>query len=185
MPVIGTLFILFFSGMYITMLPMQAKQVILTVVGLCTLALPVALLLFYWMHHWISDIYISDRKERIAPLIVIALFYSIAYWVLHSMHTPYMIQKFVLASAIAVFLTSIISLQWKISIHGVGIGGITGMLASLTLLSPSLLPMLLGSIIVVGIVGYARIKLNAHTPAQYYAGTLLGLVITLGTFFMY
>ena len=185
MPIAGTLFILFCSGLYITMLPAQAKQLILLIVGSCTLALPLFLLLFYWTRRWVSDIYISERHERIMPLILTAVFYYIAYHILHSMHTPYIIQKFVLASTISVFLTSIISLYWKISIHGVGIGGLTGMLTALTIISPSLLPGLMVAIILTGLVGYARISLNAHTPAQFYTGVLLGFMVVSATFFLF
>lgn len=184
MPVAGTLFILFFSGLYITMLPAEAKNIILMIVGLCTLAMPVVLLLFYRTQRWISNFYISERRERIIPLVLTAIFYYIAYRTLHSLHTPFMIQKFVLASAVAVFLTSIISVGWKISIHGVGIGGITGMLAALTAISFTVFPVLLISIILSGVVGYARIRLNAHTPGQYYAGVLLGFSVMLGIFFL-
>ena len=35
-----------------------------------------------------------------------------------------------------------------------------------------------------GIVGYARLKLNAHTPAQVYSGFLLGVVVEIITLFL-
>ncbi len=184
MPVAGTLFILFFSGLYITGLPVRAKEIILLIVGLCTLAFPVTLLLFYRIHRWISSFQVSERRERIMPLILTAVFYYIAYRMLHGLHTPFIIQKFVLISAVAVFLTSIISLTWKISIHGVGIGGLIGMSAALATVSSTLLPGMFGAIILSGIIGYARIKLNAHTPAQYYVGVLLGFLVMFGMFFV-
>ena len=180
MPVLGTLFILFWSGMYITMLPIEVKRAILLIIGFCTVGLPIALFLFYLMRRW----YIAKRRERMLPLICTAIFYYIAYRTLHSIHTPFVIQKFVLASTVAVFLTSIISVFWKISLHGVGIGGVTGMVAALTTVSPMLLPILLGFIILSGVVGYARIRLNAHSPAQYYAGVLLGFGLMFGMFFI-
>ncbi len=184
MPVLGTLFILFWSGMYITMLPIEAKRIIILVVSLCTVGMPIILLVFYWMNHWISNFYISKRRERILPLVLTAIFYYIAYRVLHNMHTPYIIQKFVLASTVTVFFTSFISIFWKISLHGVGIGGVTGMLAALTTISSVLLPALLAFIVLSGVVGYARIRLNAHTPAQYYTGVLLGFGVMFGIFFL-
>ena len=180
MPVLGTLFILFWSGLYITMLPIDVKRAILLIMGFCTVGLPVALFLFYLMRRW----YISKRRERMLPLICTAIFYFIAYRTLHSIHTPFVIQKFVLASTIAVFLTSIISAFWKISLHGVGIGGVTGVIAAMTTVSPVILPILLLSIILSGVVGYARISLNAHSPSQYYAGVLLGFGLMFGVFFI-
>lgn len=183
MPIAGTLFILFFSGLYITTLPAEAKRIILLIVGMCTLVIPAVLLSLFWMYRLISSLYISKRSERIVPLLLTAVFYFVAYRVLHVLHTPYTIQKFVLVSTIAVFATSLISIRWKVSIHGVGIGGFTGMLAALATASPALLYAMLVAVILSGLVGYARIRLNAHTPAQYYAGVLLGFIITFGLFF--
>ncbi len=184
MPMVGTLFILFFSGLYITTLPIQAKKIIVLIIALCTLAFPLMLLLFYWKRRWISNLYLSERQQRVMPMIFTAIFYYIAYRTLHSLHTPLVIQKFVLASTITVFVASVISLRWKISLHGIGIGGITGMLAALSTVSPMMVPALLGAIMLSGVIGYARIRLNAHTPAQYYIGTLLGFIITFGMYFL-
>ena len=166
--------------MYITMLPIEVKRAILLIIVFCTVGLPVALFLFYLMRRW----YIAKRRERMLPLICAAIFYYIAYRTLHSIHTPFIIQKFVLASTVVVFLTSIISVFWRISLHGVGISGVTGMVAALTTVSPMLLPILLVFIILSGLVGYARIRLNAHSPSQYYAGVLLGFGLMFGMFFI-
>ncbi len=180
----GISFILFYSGLYITMLPHEAKQLIVLIVALGTLALPLAMVSFFKMSHFISNFYISDRRERVLPLIISAILYYIAYRVLHMLHTPYIVQKFILASTVAIFLTSIISMRWKISIHGVGIGGIMGMFGALSMVSTSMLPFFLISILLAGVVGYARIRLNAHTPAQVYAGILLGFGVILGMFLL-
>ena len=180
MPVLGTLFILFWSGLYITMLPIEAKRIILIIMTICTVGFPIALFVFYLMRRW----YISKRRERMLPLICTAIFYYIAYRMLHNIHTPHIIQKFILASAVLVFLASIISVFWKISLHGMGIGGITGMIASLTVVSLALLPVLLVFIILSGVVGYARIRLNAHNPLQYFVGVFLGFGLMFGLFFI-
>jgi membrane-associated phospholipid phosphatase len=44
---------------------------------------------------------------------------------------------------------------------------------------------LIAVLLVSGIVAYARLRLNAHTPAQVYTGFLLGFAIELGLMFFY
>jgi membrane-associated phospholipid phosphatase len=39
-------------------------------------------------------------------------------------------------------------------------------------------------VILSGFVGYARLRLNAHTPLQVYVGFLLGTLILTGTVVM-
>lgn len=58
----------------------------------------------------------------------------------------------------------------------IAIGGLSGMILGLSLLSiinNSLL--IYGCLFVSGLIGFARLRLNAHTNAQVYAGYLLGL----------
>jgi membrane-associated phospholipid phosphatase len=40
-------------------------------------------------------------------------------------------------------------------------------------------------LVVSGIVGYARLRLNAHSPAQVYAGFLLGAVLVTLLFVLF
>ena len=44
---------------------------------------------------------------------------------------------------------------------------------------------LIAIILLSGIVAYARLKLNAHTPSQVYSGFVLGFFIELGLMLFY
>jgi membrane-associated phospholipid phosphatase len=182
MPVAGTMFILFCSGMYITFLPVRTKEAILLIVGSCTLALPIALSLVLRIFQDTGKPFLSKRIERIMTLMLTAIFYYIAYRVLHTIHTPHVMQKLVLSFMITTFAASVISWRWDISIYGAGAGVIAGMTAALATAALPLLLALTAAIILSGMVGYARIRLNAHSPVQYYAGNLLGFALTFGTF---
>ncbi len=59
-------------------------------------------------------------------------------------------------------------------------GGMLGMILGLTLLSIITNPIyLIAAILISGLIGFARLKLNAHTQAQVYAGLLSGISIMI------
>ena len=66
----------------------------------------------------------------------------------------------------------IITLRWKISIHASGITGPTTVLIYSTGITGSLLSILLIP------VGWARVKLNAHTWSQFLAGAFVTAITT-------
>jgi membrane-associated phospholipid phosphatase len=69
-----------------------------------------------------------------------------------------------------------VNFRWKISIHMVGIGGITGMLLGLSslFLLDLRVPIII-SILIAGILGSARLRMGAHQPSQVYVGYLVGI----------
>ena len=72
---------------------------------------------------------------------------------------------------------TLISLRWKISAHLTGMGGLCAFIAVLSTTygaSPSVMWVLIASVLISGIVGVARLGLGSHTPAQAGAGFLLG-----------
>lgn len=85
--------------------------------------------------------------------------------------------------AVSILLVGLISLSWQISAHGVGIGGVVGIIASIMLrfsMSDLFFSLLL-LVLLAGLVASARLKLNAHTPAQMGAGLALGLIVSVMT----
>ena len=83
----------------------------------------------------------------------------------------------------AVILAFVISYWWKISLHLIGIGGVTGVLLSLSIrMGLGITPSLIAMIVVASIVATARLHLNAHTPSQTMSGYVLGLfMVTIVT----
>ena len=79
----------------------------------------------------------------------------------------------------ALALTTVITLRWKISAHMVGIGGTAGtVLAIASIHAIPLLPMLAGIILLAGLLGSARLLTSDHTQGQVLAGALLGALCT-------
>jgi uncharacterized membrane protein YqjE len=128
----------------------------------------------------IHSIEMKERKERIIPLIFTLLAYSFGtYMILRlPVFVPSILTRFLLSSTVLVFITLIITYRWKISIHMIGIGGLTGVfLAISNVFWYNTFPLLLGSILMAGFVGTARLKLDTHSPSQIFTGFLIGVSV--------
>jgi membrane-associated phospholipid phosphatase len=181
-PTYGILLLLYTVVPY-SLMSDKGKYVIITLVASCTLIIPVAFLplLFYRkLHNFLVH---NDRQERILPLLITSVSYYIAFYLLRKIGAPFLFQIFIFASALSVVFVLIISMFWKISAHTVGIGGLTALITILLLFyrTDVMLYMML-SIILCGIIGYSRLSLNAHSPAQVYSGYLIGFFVTYGSF---
>jgi hypothetical protein len=91
------------------------------------------------------------------------------------MNTIGFIQIMILASSILIFICMLISLRWKISAHLIGIGGLLGALFfyAVSFVANFTYIIILLSIIA-GVVAYARLQLQTHSPWQVYAGFITG-----------
>ena len=72
----------------------------------------------------------------------------------------------------------LINFRWKISAHTVSMGGVIGAFFGLqSVLQIDMLLQISASILIAGLVGFARLKAGKHSPAQVYAGYLLGFAV--------
>ena len=136
----------------------------------------------------ITDFNISKRKERFPVLIVVLIYYSLAYIVFKDLNENLVqiIDNFLsllFGGLILLILSLIISLKWKISLHSVGV---SGMAAGFIALSTTMgfvknydqLILINGLLLIImGIVSSSRLFLKAHKPLEVYAGLILGFIV--------
>jgi len=97
---------------------------------------------------------------------------------LRNIQAPEIISSFISGCFIATVTAAIINIWWKISLHAIGMGGITGLLVIITVLKfcyPENL--IFQAILYSGIVATARLWLNTHNLLQIVAGYVLGYII--------
>lgn len=185
MPVFG-LFILFNSGTYFSFLPVEFKRSVFLIVGICTLAMPLIFIPFFLYRKIITNIEMSSSQERIVPLIITAGLYLLAYYLMKNPAVPKALQVFLLGASLCVLANLFITLTWKISAHMIGLGGIVGMIVSLSLiLHSNVISYLMLFLILSGLAGTARLLLNSHTPAQVYTGFAVGFAIMFSALFIF
>ncbi|MBP6828316.1 MAG: hypothetical protein KA165_17250 [Saprospiraceae bacterium] len=146
---------------------------------------------------FIKSLQMGDKQERIGPYIIAGVFYLWLYKNLSSGgQTPSIYLTFVLGATIALFFNFFINIFTKISAHAAGMGGFIAMIL-LMLKQPewvkyglgipvfggvielSLFAVLALVILLAGMVGTARLALNAHIPADLYRGYAAGFAAVL------
>lgn len=147
------------------------------------------IVLFYVIHRSVSvgNMFMEDRKERFYPFLFTGFFYAaIAYMFLQSgLHANVVV--IMGGIALSVILVAIITHFWKISAHAVGICGVLGYVLIIAVYYPYELMLypIIGVAFLAGLLLSARLNLNAHTPAQVFAGALLGLVTSASSYYLF
>lgn len=150
-------------------------QITLTVCAF-TFVLPVFNIYLMYKLKRVNTLMLSDRSDRTFPYIMTAIFYFGLFYLFYDLRIWESIKLFVLCAGTGILLTAVINLRYKISAHMVGIGGLIGMMISLSvLLRYDLFLFILSAVLISGVIGWARIVLDEHKPSQVYTGFLLGL----------
>jgi len=174
MPLAG-LSILFFSGSYVSFLPIEAKKLILILFASGTLILPALMIPLIYFR---GTLMMEKQNERNIPLALTFIFYLLTYILFLKVPVYNFLHNFMLGALLSVLASLIINLRWKISIHMIGLGGITAfLLISAFTRQINVMPWILVSILASGIAGTARLYLNSHTPGQIYMGYFAGILI--------
>lgn len=155
--------------------PPSVKFALYIIVIFNTLVMPVFISWLLIRRGLIKSFNMDKREERIVPFICNTVLMMVAYYMISRISIPKIFSMLLLGAAASVVLAIIINLKWKVSIHMIGIGGISGMFFGMStfLLIDLRIPILV-SLLVAGIIGTARMSMGAHKPAQLYVGFLVG-----------
>ena len=131
---------------------------------------------------FLQSIHMRVAKDRIIPLIATMTFYFWAQQVFsHLTDTPKIINILLLGAFWGIILLFLASIFFKVSMHTTAAGGAIGIMIVMLVLSPiNLLPALIATILIGGVVGTTRLILREHTPAELWLGYAIGIIVQLG-----
>ncbi|MDD5509184.1 MAG: hypothetical protein PHD25_12805 [Bacteroidales bacterium] len=185
MPTLAMLILLQMPVYFAVVIPSAAKWMLLGIIFFTTFFLPASIIFLMARRGMIHSLYIEAREERTVPYVITAIFFMVAFYLLRSLQLSPVYANFMMGAIILVIAVLLINLFWKISSHMAAVGALTGMCMGLSgFLGMLYLNLIIAGLVLSGIVGYARLRLNAHTPAQVYAGFALGLIL-IGILFMF
>lgn len=166
-------------------IPFQGKLMLLALVLLTVVLLPLFLMVIYRKMGWISSYYLSDKKERKLPLITMGFLQLIMAIMLQRLQISTVFHLFFLTVAALTVVLLLITNYWKISLHTSAIAGLMGALSGMAVaLKIDYILSVLSIVLLAGVVGYARLKLETHNTSQVYAGYIVGFA-TVFLFFLF
>ncbi|HPE57359.1 MAG TPA: hypothetical protein P5514_10455 [Bacteroidales bacterium] len=176
-----SLLLIFSLNNYIALIiPSEYRKIIVIIVAVTTFILPALFILIMYRRKMINSLNMDRREERILPLFITGIFYFLAYNLMRRINLDEIYLRLFLGSFLSVITALVISFFWKISMHMIGMGGFVGALIGVTQIIPVDLALwVMIGVFLSGLTGFARLKLNAHTPLQVYAGFLGGLLVML------
>jgi len=158
----------------ILLYPLQSVQTYLMLAICITFGTLVPLLMMYQLSKrgLISDFYISEKKERTKPFLGAIASYIVGSIALLLVRAPVIVTALMLCTAGNTVIIMLITLRWKISVHASGIAGpVTALIYGTGAWAAVFFLLLIP-------VGWARVRLRAHTPWQILAGVLVTVVST-------
>lgn len=163
---------------------MPVKRLLFLIIVVNNVLLPLALLPFLMYMKFISTWTIREREERAVPMIITTILYATSSYILYRFPVPFFLKAFIFSIFLISLLLTLINFKWKISLHSVGAGAITGLILILSFrLYSHLLLFLIVSFLAGGMIMSARMKLDVHSPRQVWTGFSAGFVLL--TFFMF
>lgn len=186
MPTYAILMLFNINSHYLHVLPFNYKLILLGFVSLFTFILPAASIFFMVKLKLIESLEMHSSKERPIPLIIVALFFYATYHIFSELPVDTIFTLFILGATLLVLISLLINYFYKISLHMMALGGLLATLLGFSFLIHQDIRLYLFLIILIsGLTGTARLKLEAHTPSQVYTGFLLGVIPVIGIIYFY
>ena len=188
MPSYLFLFVITFASSMMQPLPKKSLWQVLAIIFIVTFIIPAISIGTLRLSNFISDLTLVDKKQRITPFLFVTCFYGIsAYMFYAKLNINNLIFLVLTTTTVLLFALTTVTYFWKISVHGAGIGGTIGFMLAISLVYP--IPhfaiALAISIVMAGLVVYARLSLNTHTPLQVYTGIVLGIILCYSSLYFF
>ena len=170
---------------YFIFTPFKLKLILTFTIFSFTFLLPVLNLLILYKLGYVSSLMVEHRRERTFPLLMTSLCYFGLFYMIYDFNIWPAIKLFILGGGLCIFFAAIVTLLWQISAQMIGIGGLIGALFAICyFMQMPILMAICACLIIAGCIGFARLKLNAHTPAQVYVGFIFGCLVQFSLFFL-
>src|SRR5947209_199166 len=121
----------------------------------------------------ISDIEVSNRKERAGPFLFGTMSTIVGLFILLFTNGPKNLETLLFITGVSGIIMMLTTLWWKISIHASSLAGAATVLTILYGI------VMLPTYLLVVLVGWSRVVLRRHTVAQVVVGSLMSIVLTM------
>lgn len=164
-------------------LPSPYKTATITSIGLGLSVMPVTIIGALIAIKVVKDVEMKSKSDRLIPVAMTCLSAWFEFYLTHSsMQMPVPMLRLVESFTLCTTAATIITFFWKISLHGICAGAmlvyicILGTMSQIDFGTP-----LVVIICISGVLCWARLYLQSHTPMQVLVGFLVGVASTLAS----
>ena len=155
-------------------------DVCMIVVFCTTFIIPILILSVLKKFKLIKSLLMEKREDRFIPLFIMVLSLYVTSRFFNGVNALILYNFYLISNLVLCVVAFWINIYWKISFHGIGWGAFTCMLFIMsTIAAPLYLDCFIASILVSGLVGWARLKLKSHSEPQLYVGFTVGFLVLL------
>ena len=179
-------FFLLKGSVYDFMTPLKLKWIISAMVFSFSFVLPVFNIYTLYKLKRVSSFTLKNQSERTFPYIITSCFYFGLFYLFLDLNIWPSIKILIFGAGLAILLTALINLKYKISAHMVGVGGLVGSIIVVSfIIKYNAVPELASLFLLSGIIAASRLYLKAHQPKQIYSGFFLGMSIQIFVFLIF
>jgi hypothetical protein len=185
-PTYGLLLLLSINTYFSFQLVFKAKLILTLMIFSSTVLIPLILFTIFLRKGMISDFYMKTKEERQYPYLSLTLIYFLLYILFSRTELHPVFSFFLLSTTIIALTVFFVNLRWKVSAHTAGMGGLMALMIGLSYKLQTDLNLVIGILIFSsGLVGFARLKSDAHKPTEVYSGYLIGIAVFLLMFLIF
>ncbi|MDP4281887.1 MAG: hypothetical protein Q8867_07015, partial [Bacteroidota bacterium] len=133
LPFYVLLYLMNMNDLFAAIFTSRIQLILLATVVLTTILCPLLILFFLHRRNLVRSFFLNQREERIYPLLTMAIFYYITYYVMKGITASLFFNFYMLGATLLAVVALIISFYYKISLHMLSWGGCLGMLFGLVI----------------------------------------------------
>ena len=174
-------FIEFMHPSYFSGFSDAGKKRVLVMVTINTIAFPFITVILLKALGFIDSFFLRTQRDRIIPYIASMTFF---FWAQYALREQPEIPRILVAFMFGVFISSaaalIANIYFKVSIHAIGMGGLTGIFFVIMQQNSMLMTWpLSAALLIAGLVCTSRLIVSDHNPKDIYSGLLIGFICQL------
>jgi hypothetical protein len=164
----------------------RQKFIRLLSVFVITAFFPAITVFLLWRLKFAASIYLQTQKERIIPFVSSNIYFFWAFWVARNLEgTPSPMVFLFLGVFLASSAALIANNYFKISLHGLGVGGAVAFMVLLGTLTPEPMGMAISiTTLIAGVVCTSRLVVSDHHPVEVYSGVIIAALSQLIAFWI-
>lgn len=159
--------------------PDQLDNYVFLIVLMNALIMPSFCVMILKVSGIIRDWSLSTRKERVLPLILVAISYGCSAWLFGDVLPLFLIRRFMWSAFGCVIFAAVVNCFWQVSLHLTGAGGALGALFVMVMIGYGELTQVFAMFtLATGLLATARLYLRKHSLAQIGVGFAGGFIIS-------